>query len=269
MKAQRPILNTKDAPFEDGAIDPEAIRLGAGGAIFWAQEGGASGVPSVGVMGRDGRQIAEFAIPPYYARQGEPKAETAGVRDNYGFEALALGANGEVVVGVEQALAQDGPAADVGRGSLARVLVLSVDEGRAIAEYVYPIDPVPVAPVPENAFRTNGLVELLARPEGGFYALERAFVAGRGGFVSIYKTSFDGASNVLGAQSLEGLKPTLMRKELLLKIVDGKDVPKVDNLEAMSFGPEIGGKRSLVLVSDDNFSKRGQVTQILLFTINE
>ena len=191
------------------------------------------------------------------------------MRDNYGFEAVAIGPKGEVVVGVEQALAQDGPEADLKQGSLTRVLVLSAEEGRAIAEYVYPVDPVPVAPEPEDGFRTNGLVELLARPEGGYYALERAYVKGKGNFAALYKTSFDGASNVLGAASLSGLAPRPMAKQLLLKLPGDLEGVKLDNVEGMAFGPEIGGKRSLVLISDDNFSKKGQVTQILLFAINE
>lgn len=269
IKEQRPILNEEDGPFPDGAIDPEALRLGKGGALIWAQEGGASGVPSVGVMLPNGRQVARFAIPPYYARKGDPGAETAGLRDNFGFEALAIGPAGEVVVGMEQALVQDGPAADFGQGSPARILVLSPDELRATAEYVYPVGPVPARPEPEDGFRTNGLVELLARPEGGFYALERAFVTGRGGFVNLYTTSFEGASNVLGAESLEDMAPQTMRKELLLSLAVGPKLPVLDNIEGMSFGPEIGGRRTLVMISDDNFSTKGQVTQILLFAIVE
>lgn len=263
----KPILGEDDAPLAVGAVDPEALRLGPGGVIYWAQEGGA-GAPSVGVMGMDGRQIAAFDIPPYYTPGKTADDAPTGARDNLGFEALTVGPKGEVVVGMEQALKQDGPKADVAQGSLSRILVLSPQEGRAVAEHLYPVGPVTARPIPPDGFRTNGLVELLARPEGGFYALERAFVAGQGGAAAIYKTSFEGASNVLGAASLDGLAPEPMKKELLYSLVPRPDLPVVDNLEGMSFGPEIGGRRTLVLISDDNFRSE-QATQILLFAIQD
>jgi hypothetical protein len=44
-------------------------------------------------------------------------------------------------------------------------------------------------------------------------------------------------------------------------------ISRVDNLEGMAFGPDLpNGNRSLVLVSDDNFSPI-QVTQFLAFEL--
>lgn len=303
IRGQTPIqLQDGRAP-KAGEIDPEGLRLGPGGVLYWSQEGGASGVPSVGVMGRDGAWIADFAIPDYYkpipaetdaaeteaaetegGAAAEGAASTAadasadaaapppprGVRDNFGFEALALDGKGRLVVGIEQALAQDGPKADLEQGSLARLLVLSPENGGPIAEYVYPVGPVPSRPIPADGFATNGLVELLARPEGGFYALERSYSKGQNNRVSIYLVDLEGASNVLGAESLVGLTPRPATKRLLYTIQSGAaaaPLASVDNLEGICFGPEIDGRRTLVLISDDNFNRGGQATQILLFAI--
>lgn len=299
---QRPILSDEDAPYPNGAVDPQALRLGRGGALFWAQGGGVGGAPSVGVMGLDGRQIAAFELPAYYARSGEPGQESAGVLSGHGFKALALGADGAVLVAAERALAQDVAAsAGAEQPELVRILALSAEEGRAAAEYVYPLglleadgaapseesdtvsasddtdaepavgatlaatSPSPTEAAAEGAAAPAfGLVELLARPDGGFYALERSHSVEAGGAVALYRTSFDDASNVLGSASLSELAPTPMRKELVLSL-DARE--GMGNFEALSLGPEIDGAPSLLLMSDDGFAGAGQSTQILLFAI--
>jgi hypothetical protein len=44
-------------------------------------------------------------------------------------------------------------------------------------------------------------------------------------------------------------------------------LPALDNVEGISWGPLLAnGRRSLVLISDDNFGKN-QVTQLLLFEV--
>ena len=45
----------------------------------------------------------------------------------------------------------------------------------------------------------------------------------------------------------------------------------VDNIEGMTFGPELeNGHKSLVFISDNNFNAFGtQLTQIILFEVNE
>jgi len=57
-----------------------------------------------------------------------------------------------------------------------------------------------------------------------------------------------------------------LRKRLLLDL-DAAGLDKVDNLEGMSWGPLLAnGHRSLVMVSDDNFSD-DEVTQLLAFEL--
>ena len=58
-----------------------------------------------------------------------------------------------------------------------------------------------------------------------------------------------------------------MSKELLLNL-DALGIP-LDNVEGMAFGPDLAdGRRSLVLVSDNNFAP-AQFTQFLLFAFSE
>jgi hypothetical protein len=67
------------------------------------------------------------------------------------------------------------------------------------------------------------------------------------------------------AGQLDSIKP--VEKTLLLNL-DSLGIP-LDNVEGMTFGPNLAdGRRSLVLVSDNNFAP-AQFTQFLLFAYSE
>lgn len=254
-------------PYAPKSVDPEGFRLIPGGA-YWSSESGEDGAPFVVKMARDGRTAPlVFEIPDYH----RPGAGM-GARNNKAFEALAVDEEGRVIVGLENALVQDGPVASLEAGSPARVLLFPAPDASAarvapFAEYVYPVDPIAAAPVPAGEFADNGLVELLARPEGGFYALERSFSAGVGTTIKLFTGSFEGASDVLGVESLKSASYTPITKRLILTLQSGGVTNHVDNLEGITFGPAINGQRTLVLISDNNFNPRGQLTQIIAFKV--
>lgn len=262
------ITDIAGEPYAPKSLDPEGLRLApvdeTRGAFYWAHERDLEGKPFAGVMEADGRTSAAFELPAYHM-----PTTNGGVRVNLGYESLTLTSAGDVVIATEEALAQDGPKATLTAGSHARVTVIDPLEGKPKAEYVYLTDPIAVRPTPGDAYATAGLVELLAKPGGGFYALERSYSQGQGTVVKIYSTEIGDATDVLGVESLEAMEiaPSPMTKTLLFSIQKGDAVDFVDNIEGMSFGPDIGGEASLVLISDNNFNPRGQATQILLFKI--
>ena len=56
-------------------------------------------------------------------------------------------------------------------------------------------------------------------------------------------------------------------KRLVIDLAKTAEVGRVDNIEGMSWGPMLAdGKRSLVLVSDNNFNP-AQITQFLAFEV--
>jgi len=254
---------------EDGSAfplngaDPEALRLGDG-VLVWGHERDENGVPHAGSMRLDGYQVRSFAVPDVYL-----PTEGRGVRNNLAFEGLALSVDGKrAIFGIENALRQDGPAADLDRGSPSRLLVIDIASGVAVAEYVYVTEPVAETPDPVDGFRTNGLSELLRYDDDRLLALERSFSAGKGVVTRIFMVDLSRASNIAGWESLEGQSYVPAKKTLVATLKNGDPVDRIDNLESMTFGPEIGGKRSLVLASDNNFNRREQVTQVLVFTID-
>jgi hypothetical protein len=250
------------AAHAEGTVDPESIRFAGDGAYWWASEGNVKrGIaPAVEEIKADGTMLRSLQLPDHVL-----PAEGKGVRDNLAFESLAL-ADGRLYVATENALVQDGPQADVNQTSRVRIMVFDESNGKRLAEHVLEVNAVPVAPPLPGLFRTNGLVELLGG-NGMLLALERSYVMGVGNFVRIYRLDLTGASDVSNRFALGDAPLVPVRKTLLLDLATlGVDL---DNLEGMSWGPRLpGGQHTLILVSDNNFSRR-QTTQLLAFVLTD
>lgn len=251
-------------PYARRQVDPESLRLApAGDRLIWASEGDAdSGIPPfVGEMSLQGDHLRTFSLPSRY----QP-GKGNGVRDNRAFESLAVvAATGRAYVAVENALVQDGPAADASQGSACRVLAYDLKTGKPLAEYVYVTDPVVQPPALPLMFHTNGLVELLALDATSFIAVERSYTAMAGNAIRLYLASLAEATEVSALPSLATGNYRPMGKTLLLDLAS-LGIP-LDNIEGASWGPVLpNGHRSLVLVSDNNFNP-AQFTQFLAFEL--
>lgn len=229
---------------------------------------------------RQGALVRSFPIPEKFLVSGSPPEK--GVRDNLGFESLALSLEGDrVFVGVEGTLYQDGPIAGVDSVGFSRILVYAVEgkELNAVGEYVYPIGPLTPAREFAEQEVSGGLVELVSLGGDRLLALERIFMRELSGQkrdrneARIFSVDFSSASNVMSTGSLEtshDWRP--VTKELVLDLDDVVDelpaaYPRLDNLEAMGLGSELpGGGRALLLASDDNFQSK-QRTQFLLLRL--
>jgi hypothetical protein len=113
----------------------------------------------------------------------------------------------------------------------------------------------------------------VALSEDDLLVLERGFQSGVGNTVRVYRVSLAGAEDVSDEPSLAapGLEP--VEKELLVDLADcpasgattpgTQPNPLLDNYEGLALGPRLpGGRRALLLQSDDNFSA-GQVTRVV------
>ena len=265
------LIDGAGLPFPAASFDPEGLALTSDGKLVITSEGIANLVipPWVRLFGLDGRQQADLPVPLAFIPNGIP--QTRGVRQNLGFESGATIGN-HFFTGSEGALVQDGPAAGVGVPSPARLLRYNLKSGRPDRQLLYWTDPVAEPPVPPTAFAVNGLVELLPLDRHTFLAMERSFsvgAPGTGNTIKLYVVELAGAKNIAARQSLAGqlddIKP--VTKSLLLDL-DDLGIP-LDNVEGMAFGPDLAdGRRTLVLVSDNNFAP-AQFTQFLLFAFTE
>lgn len=266
-------------PFALKAVDPEGLALAGDGHLFFSSEGYVDeGVaPLIAKIDLQGNVRELLRLPERYlprSRKGgwlrkARRRSASGVRHNQAFESLTLSPSGEwLFTANEGALHQDGPAASVETGSPVRLSRLRARDGGWAAEYLYRTEPVAETPVPADAYATAGLVELLAFDDHRLLALERSFSVGAGNTIRLFEVDLSKATNVAGLRSLErrdNVAPA--GKRLLLDLAELSI--ELDNVEGLAFGPPLAdGRRTLILVSDDNFNPR-QTTQILAFAFGE
>lgn len=186
----------------------------------------------------------------------------SGVRENQGFESLTRTPLGRVIAGLEQPLA-DQPVTTPERGGEGRLIEFerSGATWKPGRQWRYTISPTPVIdgyPV-GCSDGENGLAELLAITETTLIALERA--------------CWLDAAGALPANAIQLFAVTLTgnvaRKTLLLDLSTlaptlSPALAHLDNFEGLAFGPLLGGRRTLLMMSDDNF-RPTQKTSFLLF----
>jgi 3-phytase/alkaline phosphatase D len=249
------LLAPGGAPYAPFSLDPEGLALTKDRELILTSEGFANSLidPFVRRYSLGGDFLGSLPVPDDFL----PNAGgTRGVRQNLAFESAGVPPNGRFLfTATENALVQDGPAATIANGSPSRILRYNLQTGRLDRQWFYETDAVAQAPVPAGAFSVNGLVELLPLNNEHVLAMERSFsvgAPGTGNTIKIYDVS------------LTGHGPA--RKTLLLNL-DDLGIP-LDNVEGMTFGPRLpDGRRSVVLVSDNNFAA-SQFTQFLLFALD-
>ncbi|MCC6984373.1 MAG: esterase-like activity of phytase family protein [Bauldia sp.] len=263
------IVSTVEIKGAAGAIprlglDGESIRFDAArGSLYWSSERDEANVPGLFAIAPDGAFQRAFEVPAYYVTTADG---TAGVYGNLGFEGLALSEDGASLYAMtENALAQDGPKATLEAGSRARLIRFDIASGQPAAEYLYETDPIFTPATADPPFNDNGVSEILALDADTFLVMERSFAGGVGNEINLYVAELAGATDIIGAATAPA-DAVPMSKTLVLTIGEGDFGLDIDNVEAMTFGPEIGGKRTLVIASDNNFSAT-QITQFVAFTV--
>ncbi|USX25241.1 esterase-like activity of phytase family protein [Oxalobacteraceae bacterium OTU3CINTB1] len=260
----------KDAGSRGGEVaDIEAIRFDPqGDSIWYASEGSdalAAG-PFVKQSGGEGGYRSSLPLPDMFKAARD---KTAGPRGNLSIEALAFAPDGQSLwVGMEAPLYQDGALASPERGAVSRFTRFD-RYGKVLAQYAYPVDRVQGRPAP-GRFGDNGVSEMLVADSRYLLALERSGVQDAAGrfafFIRLYLVDLHGATDIAAYPTLDGAAYAPLKKHLLMDF-NRAGLDKVDNLEGMSWGPMLAnGHRSLVLISDDNFSA-DEVTQLLAFEV--
>lgn len=260
-----PLSDLEGRPFPPSSIDTEGIAVVPEGFLVSTEPITHRGVPAViAEFGPDGRQKGSLRLPDALL-----PGSGHGGRENLGFEGLAPTPDGKhVFAGLENALEQDGPVADVGVASPSRIFRFDRSPGGRTAEFVYVVEPVAPAPASPSAYRMNGLSDLLPLDETRLLALERQFVDGVGNAIRVYEASLEGATDVSGRDTLAGGTYVPAKKRLLFDLADFGVRP--ENFEGMSFGPRLpDGRRTLVLVSDDNFNPQQDPTTFVVLAFDD
>jgi 3-phytase/alkaline phosphatase D len=268
------LFERRKMPFPPGGLDPEGFVLAREGFFYMSSEGNIFANPIIDPFikryNHRGRVTATLRIPHKYIPNGVDK----GVRFNLSFESLNVTPDGRsLVTAGEGALFQDGPASTFTNSSLARILVYDLRKRRPLSEFVYEVAPWAE---PSAIFGVNGIVEVLPIDDvGTMLVMERSFSVGgvlgggTGNVVVINEISTEGATDVLDIDALfDGGSPIAFTPVSQRQVFafDDLGIP-IDNIEGMTFGPSLpDGRRTLVIVSDNNFSA-GQFTQFVVLAL--
>ncbi|WP_093168293.1 esterase-like activity of phytase family protein [Sinosporangium album] len=250
------------------SADPETIRFDKWTRrLLWGHEGDrpSASAPTVPIsdlfvrwIDRDGKHLGELPIPENL----ELTDADRGPRRNFGFEGLTFTPRTIAAI-VEGPRFEDGTPPSVDKGAPARITVWGRD-GKLRAQYAYPIDPLPAAPIPPTGATDSGVSEILALDDNRYLALERSWIEGVNYKVKLYEIDLRGATNVLDRNSLaDGAAYRTVSKRLVYDLSTVN--PPTQNLESLAFGPRLlTGECTVVIGSDDNFDQR-EVTQFLAF----
>jgi len=265
-------------------------------------------MPEILDVKKDGTLVRSFELPAKFLpeAQGPQTKGIRNNRGLEGLTRAPLGSAGgdHWYLMNEESLVQDSKAE---AGPL-RLLVYDSPEAWVIKpgkEYVYL--PEGGSAEPSTRLTLAGRVsELLALSNEQFLVLERSMQVEPNRFsyvCKIFVAKLADAVDVSGVESLAGkdlksYKP--MKKELVLDLETLKEKlgetdstqasdqasdpatvnattkghskesikNSIENFEGLAFGPEVNKKKTLIVVSDDNF-KKSERTQILLFSIND
>jgi len=273
--------------FATNTVDPESLRYDAArNTIYWSNEGQRSGAgfqnPTVREMNTDGSYVRDFAVPARYNPVGSSSGLNAGdkgIYNNLAFENLAISQDGKTLyTATENGLAQDSLPSAVANGSQSRILSFDIASGQSQAEYIYDVAPVVIAANPSNQFATNGLTDFISIGDRQFITIERSFAVGAqtpgtpvtGNSIRLFYADARNATDVSSFESIAGHNVQSVAKTLLLDLSDLKNDDgsslALDNIEGITFGPQINGKSTIVLVSDNNFSGT-QFTQFVALQV--
>jgi hypothetical protein len=282
------IQGSDEGGFDKKGLDPEALRFDrTRNRIYWSSEGrrGIFGFanPAVREMNPDGSYTRDFPVPSGYFPKGSNMGifpGDKGVYNNLSFESLAISTDGRTLyTASENGLVQDSPPANLFTGSRARILSFDIASGEPAEEYIYPVGPVVFAPSSLWGFATNGLTDFIAIGDRQFITIERSFTLGAltpgsvatGFTVRLFYADARNATDVSSMDSIAGKSIQPVSKTLLLDLSELKNTDgsalAAGNIEGITFGPLFNGKRTIILVADNNFTT-AQLTQFIALEIS-
>ncbi|NRB08323.1 MAG: esterase-like activity of phytase family protein [Richelia sp.] len=262
------LLNAKGKSFANRTIDGEGIALSNNGSIYVSSEGdvGQSIKPFIKEFAlASGKELNSLPIPNKFLPSRDGKQ---GIRNNLAFESLTITPNQKnLFTASENALVQDGTEAKPKTSTSCRILQYNLQTKKPEKEFLYQTEPVrPILNI--SRLFASGLPDLLALSNhGDLLSIERSLTS-LGFSLKIYQVSLKEGTDISSVDSLlktksQGIKP--VKKKLLFDLRKLKVL--LDNIEGLTFGPNLSqGDRSLILVSDNNFQTI-QKTQILAFRL--
>jgi hypothetical protein len=254
--------------------DPEAIRYNpTNQTMVWTSEGERIVTakdtvltdPSINIIGTDGRLQKSIVLPEGLRMHATEK----GPRRNGVLEGMSFGRNYKTLfVSLEEPRYEDGPQAVLTpNDAWIRIYGFDMASGKNSEQYAYKLDPVAYPATPADAFKINGVPDILYMNKDRMLVMERSFSTGRiPCTIKIYSTNLATAGNIQQVGSLIKEPPAKPLQKKLILNLDNLGI-YTDNIEGMTWGPRLpNGNQTLVMVSDNNFSPLER-TQLFVFEV--
>ncbi|MCU0398949.1 MAG: esterase-like activity of phytase family protein [Cyclobacteriaceae bacterium] len=268
------LLQENGKPFPSNKVepglapDPESIRYNSiTNQIVWTSEGDKSSLtsPSLDLANIEGAYQGTYSLPENL----DMKSGEQGPRQNGTLEGLAFNSDFTLLyASMEEALYEDGPRTQIEETkSWVRITAFETSSKKAVAQYAYRLESLTHKPFPPGSFGINGVTEILCIGKDQLLFVERSYSTGRlACTVKVFLGDLSQAENVLQVPSLTENPPAHpIEKKLLLNMDDSGIF--IDNIEGVTFGPDLpNGHKTLIFVADNNFQSI-QKNQFLLFEI--
>ena len=248
--------------------DPESIRFNKlKNTLIWSSEGERIVTnkdtiltnPFIYEMDFKGNFLDSFILPKNLQMQ----ATKAGPRQNGVLEGLSFSTDyTSLFTNVEEPLYEDGEKATLeNNNAIIRIFNFDVKTKKNIAQYFYPLDAIAHPSIPENAFKVNGVSEILCIDKNKLWVIERSFSIGvKSCSIKIFEVILSNKNNIL-----QNNQAPILQKKLIYNFDTLNSY--IDNIEGICVGPTLSnGNKSVILISDDNFNDQ-QITQFYLFEI--
>lgn len=223
-------------------IDCESIRVLKNGTNFLiGDEGGNVGQPGIRIYDSVGNLVRNLKLSSNFLND---------TQNNKSFESLSLLPHkNRLLFATESPLKSDGLESDYKIKGKIRLVSMNYNTGKQLTQASYFTELL----LPEHRNSYNeasvGLSEILSIDEQHFYALERVGVK-----IGTYVYDFD-----CKLFYVEIKKESLTNRNYITKKKEVFNFSAVQggkrNFEGMCFGPEINHHKTLIIVSDNNFTK--------------
>ena len=266
--------NNKQDPYN--TPDPEAMRYNPiTKQLIWSSEGErivrlkdtVLEDPSIISISKKGNYLNKFTLPQNLKMQ----STESGPRQNGVLEGLSFAANYTTLfANVEEPLYQDGDRADTTNNkTFIRILQFNTATRKNTKQFAYQLEPVAFAPNPANAFKVNGVPDILSIGHNKLLVIERSYSTGRVACtIKLFIADLNKATDIKPIFSLKTNTKFVSAPKNLLLNMDALGI-YTDNIEGVTFGPLLpNGHKTLLFIADNNFSNL-QKTQLLLFEVIE
>lgn len=259
---------------KDWILDPEGVAQLPGGQFLVSSEGDLNrkprSLPQVFLTSSLGEYQSAVILPDKFLPE-RAGLQKKGIENNRGFEGLTVGKDGQDLFILNEYPIISDQGDDDQNYWLRLVTFKKTKAGfKVSAEYPYQVMRKANSEFGVEVFR--GVSEILEAGVDRLLVLERGARLSKSGISysgGLYLTTLAGAMDVSKRPSLaDGLIPA-MKKELLVDFEELFKNKKIENFEALTWGPVLpDGRKTLLVLSDNNFSAKEKST-LLVFAVKE